>query len=87
MALETKKNRNIYETASGAITSSRLYIDAGREASASASYASGMHILDDAKFEQTKELQYQFKLIQEDIDEVRRFTTGSGEISVDGGSF
>ena len=46
-----------------------------------------MHILDDAKFEQTKELQYQFKLIQEDIDEVRRFATGSGEIDVDGGSF
>ena len=29
----------------------------------------------------------ELKLIEEDIDEIRRFATGSGEINVNGGSF
>jgi hypothetical protein len=34
-----------------------------------------------------KPVLFQLQLIEEDIDEIRRFATGSGEIDVDGGSF
>ena len=87
MSLKSKKNKkSIYITGSGN-SSDRLFIDAGTEASASASYARGDHILNEHYKHTMGPIFYQLKLIDEDMEEIRRYATGSGEIDVDGGSF
>lgn len=87
MALGTKRTtKSIYVTGSGN-SSDILFLDAGTEASASASYARGDHIINPRFKHNMGALMYQLKLIDEDMEEIRRFATGSGEIDVDGGSF
>tara|TARA_B100000902_G_C26498708_1_gene522886 strand:- start:48 stop:311 length:264 start_codon:yes stop_codon:yes gene_type:complete len=87
MALSSKKSKRIYATGSEEDVSSPFYVDAVREASASESYAKGRHTVDREYFYSHQEIFYQFKLMDEDMDEIRRFATGSGEINVDGGLF
>ena len=84
MALGNIKKKKIYEkTDSG----DKYFLNATKQTAISASYAAAEHINDTEVFEATKPLLFQMQLIEEDIDEIRRFTTGSGEINVDGGSF
>ena len=87
MALKSKRNTKIIYTTGSGNTNDKFFINAATEASASASYASGTH----TKFPETintfGHIYYQLKLIDEDMEEIRRFATGSGEINVDGGSF
>tara|TARA_R100000697_G_scaffold100782_1_gene113160 strand:- start:621 stop:878 length:258 start_codon:yes stop_codon:yes gene_type:complete len=85
MALGPKRRpKRIYERVD---TNDKKFISATKETEASASYALGEHLRDDSHFEITKPILFQLQLIEEDIDEIRRFATGSGEIDVDGGSF
>lgn len=85
MALDSKKSLRTYTKTD---TNSRLYITAAQHTAMSASYAAGEHIEDmDFLDGGGKSLLYQINTIIDDIDELRRFGTGSGEISVDGGAF
>tara|TARA_B100000287_G_scaffold408529_1_gene434984 strand:+ start:760 stop:1020 length:261 start_codon:yes stop_codon:yes gene_type:complete len=86
MALRDKKSKPLYKTGS-ANASDPFFLNAGSEASASASYARGTHIKEPTTRMNLAPIMYQLKLIDEDIEEIRRFNTGSGEIDVDGGSF
>lgn len=85
MALADKKRpKKIYEKVD---TNDKKFLSTAKETKASASYASGDHLRDNQSFDIIKPVLFQLHLIEEDIDEIRRFTTGSGEIDVDGGSF
>lgn len=77
MALKSKKQQKLYVTGSGDITGSVFFIDAATEASASASFAKGTHIQNRHYFNQNKALFFQLKLVEQDIDEMRRFTEQS----------
>ena len=84
MALGNVKKKKIYEkTDSG----DKYFLSATKQTAISASYAAAEHLTDTELFEATKPLLFQMQLIEEDIEEIRRFATGSGEIDVDGGSF
>ena len=85
MALaDQKRKKKIYEKVD---TSDKKYLTTAKETEASASYVLGEHIRDNEIFGITKPILYQLQLLEEDIEEIRRFATGSGEIDVDGGSF
>ena len=85
MALTPKRRpKQIFEKVD---TNDKRFISTDKETAASASFVLGEHIRDNAVFEVTKPILFQLKLIEEDIDEIRRFATGSGEINVNGGSF
>ena len=85
MALREKKRpKKIYEKVD---TTDKKFLSVARETKASASYASGEPLRDNETFDIVKPVLFQLQLIEEDIDEIRRFATGSGEIDVDGGSF
>mgnify|MGYP003119473397 CR=1 FL=1 len=85
MALgEKRRPKKIYEKVD---TTDKKFISTQKQTDISSSYAQGEHIQDPAIFEIAKPLIFQIQLIEEDIDEIRRFATGSGEIDVDGGSF
>ena len=85
MALREKKRpKQIFEKVD---TSSKKFLSSAKQTDISSSYAAGEHIKDPAIFEITKPFLFQLQLIEEDIDEIRRFVTGSGEINVDGGAF
>ena len=75
MALaEEKRPKKIYEKRD---TTDKRYISSAKETEASASYVSGDHIRDNEIFDITKPLLYQMQLLEEDIDELRRYTTSS----------
>lgn len=85
MALGNKKLRKIYEKTD---TNDPKFISGSVQLEMSRSFAAGSHIKNPIFFENGgKAIIYQIKEIQEDIEELRRFGTGSGELSVDGGSF
>ena len=85
MALGDKKRfKKIYEKVD---INDKKFLASSKETEASSSYALGEHIRDPEIFAITKPILFQLQLIEEDIDEVRRFATGSGEINVDGGVF
>tara|TARA_Y100000004_G_C8811240_1_gene367767 strand:- start:74 stop:331 length:258 start_codon:yes stop_codon:yes gene_type:complete len=85
MALAPKRRpKQIFEKVD---TNDKRFLSTDKETAASASFVLGEHIRDRAVFEITKPILFQLKLIEEDIDEIRRFATGSGEINVNGGSF
>ena len=85
MALGGKKLRKIYEKSD---TNDPKFISGSVQLEMSRSFAKGAHLKNPLFFENGgKAIVYQIKEIQEDIEELRRTTTGSGELSVDGGSF
>ena len=85
MALAPKRRpKQIFEKVD---TNDKRFLSTDKETEASASFVLGEHVRDIAIFEITKPILFQLKLIEEDIDEIRRFATGSGEINVNGGSF
>ena len=85
MALGSKKQRKIYEKTT---TSDPFFITGSKQLEMSRSFAAGAHIKNPLFFENGgSAVIYQIKEMQEDIEELRRFGTGSGEINVDGGSF
>ena len=84
MVLRNQKKKKIYEKVN---SGDKYFINATKQAAVSASYAKAEHLNDLGIFEMTKPLIFQMQLLEEDIDELRRFGTGSGEINVDGGSF
>lgn len=78
MALKDKKIKRLYETgSSGDITGSVFWISSSVEEEASASFASAEHINNSKFFNENKAVIYQLKLIEQDIDELRRFTEES----------
>jgi len=85
MALQNKKQRKIYEKTD---TNDPKFITGSKQIEMSRSFAAGAHLKNPLFFENGgKAIVYQIKEIQEDVDELRRTITGSGELSVDGGSF
>ena len=84
MALGDEKKKKIYEKRNA---TSKYYVSDANQTKMSASYASAEHLRDNHTFEVMKPFLYTIQLLEEDIDEIRRFATGSGEINVDGGVF
>ena len=84
MGLGSKKNHKIYEKRNA---SDKYFVSNSDQTRMSESYASAEHLKDAHTFETMKPFLFQLQLIEEDIDEIRRHATGSGEISVNGGSF
>ena len=84
MALRDQKKKKIYEKVN---SGDKYFINATKQAQISASYAKAEHLNDAGIFEITNPFIFQIQLLEEDIDELRRFGTGSGELNVDGGSF
>ena len=75
MALKDKYQKKLYETgSSGDVTESAFWITGSLEEEASRSFASGYHIQNRFYFKKNKAIIYQLKLIEQDIDELRRFT-------------
>ena len=83
---DKKRPEKIFEKTN---TNSKFFLPANEQTKLSASYADVLHLSSSHWFEDeaNKAVLYQLQLIEEDIDEIRRFATGSGEIDVDGGSF
>ena len=84
MGLGSKKNFKIFEKRDA---SDKYFVSNSDQTRMSSSYASAEHIKDAHTFETMKPILFQLQLIEEDIDEIRRFSTGSGEIDVNGGVF
>ena len=80
------KQEKIFETSN---TSSKYYLTSAQISTLSASYAEATHLSSSHYFEDeaNQALLYQLQLMEEDINELRRVSTGSGELSVNGGSF
>jgi hypothetical protein len=87
MAIKEVKQKSTFITGSSEVTSSVFYLDATREGEASSSFARADHISHKGYFSQHKALIYQIKALGDDVEELRRVATGSGELNVDGGSF
>jgi hypothetical protein len=83
MALGNKKINKIYEKSN---TADRRYLSGAQIRKISQSYASAEYIKDRETFDTVSPIIYQLQLIEDDIFELRRHLTGSGEL-LDGGSF
>ena len=86
-ARHDKRQKNIYVTGSDN-TSSPFYLTDDEERRMSASFAEGTHISYPSWFNNpgNKAFIYQLKLMEQDIDELRRLNDDK-EIDMDGGSF
>ena len=83
---DKKRPEKIFEKTNA---NSKFFLSNSEQTKLSASYADVLHLSSSHWFEDdaNKAVLYQLQLIEEDIDEIRRHATGSGEISVNGGSF
>ena len=76
MALNNKQNKKIYERRD---SSDKYYLSDAAQAKISSSYAKADHIEDTAALRTLGPIIFQMKLIEDDIDELRRTTTSSAE--------
>ena len=86
MALADKKYKKIFEKVN---TNDKYFISSDKQTEISTSYAAASHLnnvhwIED---ETNQAVLFQLQLIEEELDELRRFSTGSDGINVDGGSF
>tara|TARA_Y100001973_G_C5138650_1_gene301731 strand:- start:514 stop:786 length:273 start_codon:yes stop_codon:yes gene_type:complete len=90
MAIKIKKQKKIYVTgSSGDITGSIHYVTASLETKMSQSFAAAEHLKDRHWITNkgNRAFVYQLKLMEQDIDEIRRYTVDDKEQDIDGGSF
>ena len=72
MALANKKQKSLYNKSD---SNSKFYMTNDKETRFSSSFANGDHIQDEAIADTVAPLIYQLKLMEEDIDELRRYIT------------
>lgn len=85
MALKSKKGKKLYEKTK---TDDPLFVKPSLQTKMSQSYVEGEHLHDLDFFGGAgRAIIYQLNELNDDMEEIRRFGTGSGEINVDGGSF
>lgn len=72
MALANKKQKTLYDKSD---SNSKFYMTNDKETRFSSSFANGDHIQDEAIADTVAPLIYQLKLMEEDIDELRRYIT------------
>ena len=72
MALANKKQKTLYDKSD---SNSKFYMTNDKETRFSSSFANGDHIQDEAISDTVAPLIYQLKLMEEDIDELRRYIT------------
>ena len=90
MAFKSRKHsekRKMFATGSEERESAKFFISSSHLASASASFAKADYLVDFDYFETNKALIYGMKMIEEDLDEIRRGVVDDNEIDINGGSF
>ena len=80
MALGERKKQKIFEKSD---SGDKHFLSSAKQTEISASYANAEHLLDESILYSTGAIMYQIQLIEEDLDELRRYVTASMTIESD----